>query len=193
MNLTQPIVNPVQKAQEAFTAMQAWPHWSEIARGAEKEYGISRQEFDSLLPEYQRFMALSAAFPGLGMLGPRVDILWHSHILNTVRYREFCDQCVGRVVNHLPCSSYELYGIGPQAGICNEPPATCEDPWPAPPDPSPVPPEPEPELNPLQHAQMRQAILDASPRFVAAYIQTFGYVPPLEFWPRTALVEAIAQ
>lgn len=189
-------MNPaVQKASETFMAMQTWPHWHEIALGAQKEYGMSEQEFALLLPEYQRFMALSAAFPGLGMLGPRVDVLWHSHILNTIRYREFNEQYIGRTINHLPCSSYELYGLSLRdaSGICNEPPATCEDPWPAPPDPSPIPPDPEPELNPIQHAQMRQAILDASPRFVTAYTQTFGCPPPLEFWPRAALVEAIAQ
>ena len=27
-----------QKARDIFTAIQQWPHWSEIARGAEKEY-----------------------------------------------------------------------------------------------------------------------------------------------------------
>lgn len=180
----------IKKAKEVFDAMQSWPHWSEIACGAEKEYGMSREEFDTLLPEYQRFMALSAAFPGLGMLGERVDILWHSHILNTIRYQGFNEQYIGRMIHHLPCSSYELYDIeGVQAGICNEPPATCMDPWPAPPDPSPVP----SECVPNERIQMRKAILNAAPRFVAAYTQTFGYPPPLEFWPRTVLVDAIAQ
>lgn len=180
----------VQKALDAFAAMQAWPHWNEIARGAEKEYGMSREEFERVLPEYQRFMALSAAFPGLGMLGERVDVLWHSHLLNTIRYGEFNERYIGRFVNHLPCSSYELYGVGGiQAEICKEPPATCMDPFPAPPDPSPV-----PKRNPdIIREQMREEILNGPSRFVAAYTQAFGYPPSPEFWPRTALIEAIAQ
>ena len=127
----------IQQVFETFTGMQAWPHWREIAGGAAKEYGVSQVEFEQVLPEYQRFMALSVAFPGLGMLGPRIDILWHSHILNTIRYASFCTEYMGRFVHHLPCSSYEIYGVPgeAQAGICNEPPATCMDPWPAPPDP----------------------------------------------------------
>ncbi len=176
----------VQKANEAFKAMQTWPHWSEIARGAEKEYGMSREEFNEVVPEYQRFMALSAAFPGLGMLGERIDILWHSHILNTIRYREFCDQFIGRMIDHLPCSSYAIYNCSlddARGDMCNIP-SSCTDPFPAPPDPSPT---------PSRYEQMRTSILEGSSRFITAYTQVYGSALPAHLWERASLIaEGIA-
>jgi hypothetical protein len=182
-----PMTNEKRKASVLSTleAMQTWPHWSEIARGAEKEYKLSQEEFDRILPEFQRFMALLQAFPGLGMLSEKVDVLWHSLILNTARYREFCSLYIGRFVDHLPCSSYELYGFSGMSSICEEPPATCTDPWPAPPDPSPEP-EPKPD-------DMHAIIEQGSSRFVAAYTTVFGVAPDVAVWPRVALVDAIAQ
>jgi hypothetical protein len=173
-----------QRVHALLAQMQAWPHWSEIALGAQKEYGMSEQEFSTVLPEFQRFMALSAEYRGLGMLGERPDVIWHSLILNTGRYREYCQTFMGRFVDHLPCSSYGFYGVGDaQADMCKEPPATCMDPWPAPPDPSPVPPK---------RGNMHQSILEGAPRFVAAYTEVFGHAPDVAIWPRAALVDGIA-
>jgi hypothetical protein len=175
--------NTTKQVYETLQAMQSWPHWLEIARGAEKEYGMSQEEFYRILPEFQRFMALLKAFPGLGMLSEKVDMLWHSLILNTARYREFCSLYIGRFVDHLPCSSYELYGFS-QDSQCKEPPATCTDPWPAPPDPSPVPDEMVPD--------MHTVIVQGAPRFVHLYTRIFGCAPDPVIWPRTSLVDAVA-
>lgn len=184
----------VEQVHETLHAMESWPHWSEIARGAEKEYGMPREEFDRMLPEFQRFMALLRSYPGLGMLSPQVDNIWHSLILNTRRYQEFCEKFIGRFVHHLPCSSYDLYGFSRESSsICDEPPATCTDPWPAPPDPSPVPdPPPTPDPDPSHH-DMHTIIEQGSSRFVATYTSVFGVAPDVAIWPRVALVEAIAQ
>src|SRR5215813_13464826 len=93
----------------AFEGIRRWEHWHEIQLCAQKEYVISADEFYRLLPEYQRFMALTAGYEGIGMLSVEVDKLWHAHILNTKRYYDFCQQYLGRIVHHLPCSSYALY------------------------------------------------------------------------------------
>jgi hypothetical protein len=173
-----------QHVQHVLQDVQAWPHWAEIAQGARKETGLSADAFYAVLPEYQRFMALSSAYRGLGMFSEQVDALWHAHILNTLRYQEFCAQVIGRFVHHLPCSSFELYLLPTASPICKEPPATCTDPWPAPPDPSPVP-EPEPERNPDHRQEMRISILECSHRFVNAYIEAYQCVPP-EMYTRLA-------
>lgn len=168
-----------EAVRETVVSMQAWPHWTEIAHGAHKEYGISPEDFFLILPEYQRFMALLRGYPGLGMLSEKVDILWHAHLLNTRRYQDFCTSFIGHFVHHLPCSSYDLYGFTPKAEICEEPPATCMDPFP---------PSDDDDLNPM-HAIIR----DGAPRFIAAYTAVFGHAPSEELWPRVVLVDAIAQ
>ena len=161
--------------------MQEWPHWGEIARGAQKE-GMTEEAFSQALPEFQRFMALVSGYPGLGMLSEQVDQVWHALILNTVRYREFCQEFIGRFVDHLPCSSYELYGIS-ETSICKTPPSSCTDPYPAPPDPSPV---------PKRQEALRYAIENGSLRFLEAYRETFEVEPDAAIWQRATLVDGIA-
>src|SRR5437763_1255181 len=113
------------KVLSAFEAMQRWEHWREIQLCAQKEYGMSAQEFYRLLPEYQCFIALTAGYEGIGMLSAEVDKLWHAHILNTKRYYDFCLQYLGRIIHHLPCSSYVLYGYNTddQSLQCSIPPS----------------------------------------------------------------------
>jgi hypothetical protein len=64
---------------------------------------MTREEFDQLLPEYQRFMALLAqGYTQLGMFNSEVDKIWHAHILNTVLYERFCTQIHGKMIHHVP-------------------------------------------------------------------------------------------
>src|SRR5690348_16906048 len=87
----------VEKARRILSAIQAWPHWHEIMLGAQKEYGLTPEQFAERLPEYQRFLALCSAYPGIGMTSEAIDQLWHSHILNTHRYEEFCRDVIGHM------------------------------------------------------------------------------------------------
>jgi hypothetical protein len=73
----------VTKALQMIQPIQSWPHWNEIALCAQKEYGLAPEQFQERLPEYQRFLALCSAYPGIGMTSEAVDQLWHSHILHT--------------------------------------------------------------------------------------------------------------
>lgn len=52
--------------------------------------------------EIKRFLALSALNPGkYGMRGP-LDELWHTFILFTSSYAEFCRQLGGKFIHHYP-------------------------------------------------------------------------------------------
>lgn len=169
-----------EHARACFAAIQQWPHWPEIGLGARKAYGLSSEEFDALLPHYQRFLALCCVYHNIGMLSERVDQLWHCHILNTRLYRAFCQEFAGHPIDHLPCSSFVLFGVAEQdlaQQQCQKPPETCYGPDPAPPDPSPVPPE----------DRIRRQILEASERFRLAYRASFGEEPSLVIWERLAL------
>lgn len=165
----------VKQAQETLQRIQNWPHWEEIAAGAQKEYGLTPEQFQERLPEYQRFLALCAISPGLGMTSEAIDQLWHSHILNTARYDEFCADIIGRKLHHLPCSSYVLYGVEPGAAesdcsdctTCKLPtvPSTCYG-----------------QQQPGEDA--RQSILHAGEHFRGAYQAVFGDLPSIWEHPR---------
>jgi len=161
---TQTVVARVLKALEAI---QCWEHWHEIQLCAQKEYAMSAEEFYRLLPEYQRFIALAVGYEGIGMLSTQVDKLWHAHILNTKRYYDFCQQYLGRIVHHLPCSSYVLYGQGPQCRI----PPTCN------------------VMNSGEDASgIRDTILTAGENFYQGYTECYGIVPSPDVWERLALL-----
>jgi hypothetical protein len=53
--------------------------------------------------EFRRFLALKLLFPK-EKAAPwlAVDSYWHQFILNTVKYREFCDRTFGHYFDHTP-------------------------------------------------------------------------------------------
>jgi hypothetical protein len=158
----------------ALEAIQSWGHWHEIQLCAQKEYGMSAEEFYRLLPEYQRFIALSAGYQGVGMLSAEVDKLWHAHILNTKRYYDFCQQYLGRIIHHLPCSSYVLYGYAAnnQSLQCNVPPS-CN------------------ALNSGETvSEIQETILTATENFYRAYKECYGIEPSSDVWERLALLSS---
>lgn len=171
--MTTVAVDKVEQAQEALQRIEAWPHWHEIGLGAQKEYGLTPEQFAERLPEYQRFLALCSVHPGIGMTSEAVDQLWHSHILNTHRYEDFCTEVIGRKVHHLPCSSYSLYGVEPRAadsdcGDCS----TCK-----------LPSVPTTCYGKLNDEDVRQSIMSSGQRFRDAYQSAFGELPAI--WQRS--------
>jgi hypothetical protein len=59
--------------------------------------------------EFKRFLALPVLYPDDSpqSFAPSLplDALWHAFILNTPRYREFCDRVYGRYLDHVPGAS----------------------------------------------------------------------------------------
>jgi hypothetical protein len=100
-----------QQVQDALKNIEAWPHWNLVQQVAMREYNLTADEIATLLPEYQRFLALIAARPagGIGMYSSEVDKIWHSHLLLTRKYRSFCQEIYGRFIDHEPnLSSVQL-------------------------------------------------------------------------------------
>ncbi len=168
------------KVINAFDAIQRWEHWREIQLCAQKEYTMSAEEFYRLLPEYQRFIALTAGYEGIGMLSTEIDKLWHAHILNTKRYYDFCQQYLGHIVHHLPCSSYVLYGYD-----MNDQSVECQTP---PPTPEPIPPSCNVMDSGETVSEIRDSILTAAESFYQGYTECYGIVPSPDIWERMALL-----
>jgi len=104
------------------------------------------------------------------MLSAEVDKLWHAHILNTKRYYDFCQQYLGRIVHHLPCSSYVLYGYNANDHLqqCSIPPS-CN------------------VVNSSESvSEIRETILTAAESFCQGYKECYGIVPSPYVWERLA-------
>jgi hypothetical protein len=88
----------------------------EIAMEYDMSAVMERYAEDTRLPpevlreherEIKRFLALCSMNPGrYGMRGP-MDELWHTFILFTSSYAEFCRELCGGFIHHLPASPTE--------------------------------------------------------------------------------------
>ncbi len=188
-------------------AMRTWPHWNEVFLNCAKESPLSfeafaqavqtgdasreafeqalrnsrmtQEAFQTFLPEYIKFMALQVAYKDVGMLSDGVDQLWHAHMLITRRYEAFCQRYLGFVLGHLPCSSYELYGVTVlEAGDsclakCN--PTTCKNEGGG--GGCKRAPDEQEDRQAIQHGILQSARL-----FVEAYTEVFDASPSLEIW-----------
>jgi hypothetical protein len=67
--------------------------------------GWSREQVDSVALEYRRFLYLMKLFPH-EQVAPLfdVDIFWHYHILDTMKYADDCQQIFGYFLHHFPYS-----------------------------------------------------------------------------------------
>lgn len=65
--------------------------------------GWSREQADAAEGEYRRFLYLMKQFPH-EQVAPRVsvDIFWHYHILDTMKYAADCQQLFGYFLHHVP-------------------------------------------------------------------------------------------
>ena len=103
MNLHLSKVDTQQQAQTVLADVANWEYWEEIGLVVAKEYHMAPERYQQLLPEYQRFISLIiAGYRGLGMFNAEIDQIWHSHILSTMRYEEFCTRYYSRFIHHLP-------------------------------------------------------------------------------------------
>lgn len=151
-------------ALQVLADIQAWEHWHEIEIGVAKEYGMSKEQFQKVVPEYWKFLGLIAlGHRYLGMFSESVDQIWHTHILNTRRYEQFCLSIYGRMIHHAPNLSLQQ-----RESECNEicSGISCDSAC-ATEDPIPVPPKPGENGNLLMDAQ----------QFYKAYTSTYGPLP----------------
>ena len=52
---------------------------------------------------YRQFLFLSAKYPTQRIVPSReVDLVWHTHILDTAKYREDCNLLFGKFIDHWP-------------------------------------------------------------------------------------------
>lgn len=69
----------------------------------EEGEGWVQEKVDRIEQEYRAFLFLNSYFKGKSIV-PSVDIdtMWHTHILDTAKYREDCQSVFGFFLDHFP-------------------------------------------------------------------------------------------
>ena len=92
---------------EILRRLEAWP--LDFLKGRLGQNSLFEStDVDRYLLEYKRFMFFKGRSDALcGMYSPRVDAVWHQHILYTRQYAAFCHTIFGRFVHHVPSDLME--------------------------------------------------------------------------------------
>ena len=94
---------PKHSSEHIIKAIMNYEMPHVIAR-CQKDYNYSNEDMLILEKELKRYLALSTIKPndGTGMFSGDVDNLWHSFILFTHEYADFCHKHIGFFVHHIP-------------------------------------------------------------------------------------------
>jgi hypothetical protein len=69
----------------------------------EEGEGWSREQADHADRMYRRFLFLTAKYPSHTIVPNKlVDHVWHTHILDTMKYAQDCDRIFGHFLHHFP-------------------------------------------------------------------------------------------
>lgn len=66
---------------------------------------FNESDIGEAIREYRKFMTmLRLGYENLVMFSPEVDEVWHTHIIFTRQYSNFCEEVFGHYVHHQPVS-----------------------------------------------------------------------------------------
>ncbi|WP_414526956.1 glycine-rich domain-containing protein [Nodularia chucula] len=69
----------------------------------EKGCGWTREQTVRALKQYVIFLFLMYVYPHNKIIPTQeIDAVWHSHLLDTAKYKEDCQMLFGRFINHFP-------------------------------------------------------------------------------------------
>lgn len=90
------------KDSEAIEALDLAPIKMKLMH-VESGEGWSREKVEAVEVEYRRFLYLMKKYPN-EELSPTmdVDVFWHYHILDTMKYAKDCEQVFGYFLHHYP-------------------------------------------------------------------------------------------
>lgn len=103
--------NQVHLAYKGFLDPQLWER---LVKRIMKDEDIQRPLAERIMNQALAFLLLSAREPdGTFSPSPLVDIGWHTFILYTKPYADFCDKVSGRFIHHAPSDVDGVeYGTG---------------------------------------------------------------------------------
>lgn len=66
------------------------------------DYGVSIEEARRCFNALKEFMIVCAAKPGYKVTSDPIDRMWHTFLLFTKDYKNFCEEYLGMFINHEP-------------------------------------------------------------------------------------------
>ena len=73
-----------------------------VVRRYMKDYGASKEMAEKCFRELTRSLLVCAIKPGPKITSQSIDEMWHTFLLFTKSYKEFCEEYLGRFINHEP-------------------------------------------------------------------------------------------
>lgn len=92
-------------SDESFEQRLAKLDLKPVMAHVQEEYGFNDEELGRAEELYRHFLRLIASRkPNEAVLVPPriVDLVWHSHVLTTMRYADDCQYLFGRFIHHIP-------------------------------------------------------------------------------------------
>jgi len=90
---------------EMMRSLEAYAPWFVEERLARSGV-VAPERIPGTVLEFKRYMALvGLGYRRLAMLNPEVDEVWHTFILFTREYAEFCQAAFGTFIHHVPRTS----------------------------------------------------------------------------------------
>jgi hypothetical protein len=67
-----------------------------------RDHSGTREEAERCFIAMKQFLAVCSVIPGKKVAAEEVDDLWHTFLLFTRDYQDFCDEYLGRFIHHDP-------------------------------------------------------------------------------------------
>ena len=77
-----------------------------------RDFSMSYEEASNTFEDTTRFLVECGASPGTHVPSGRIDLGWHTFLLFTKDYREFCGQYFGRFIDHAPLDDNTCSAVG---------------------------------------------------------------------------------
>lgn len=85
-----------------------------VVRRLVKDGKFSESEASEVFTDTLRFLYVCGTCKGPFSPPPRIDIGWHTFLLHTAAYAEFCNRFFGRFIHHLPQTPDNVKADGAQ-------------------------------------------------------------------------------
>ena len=94
---------PADDALRLIGALDLEPIVYKLTHPEANEQGLSPSEADRDVALYRCFLKLCVLYPGAALVPTqRLDRVWHTHMLDTAKYRTDCDRVFGHFMDHFP-------------------------------------------------------------------------------------------
>jgi hypothetical protein len=98
--------NAMQLSPARIDAIVAYRNPRVVSRYA-RDLGATRAEAETCFATLKQFLAACAVRDGGRVPSKTIDAMWHTFLLFTADYREFCENRLGKFLHHNPSEEHE--------------------------------------------------------------------------------------